>query len=174
MQDSTVVTIGELDYSAIDDIQKQLQINIVEHYSWTGKKHTELYPRLVDILGKVWNCRCVVIDATGIGLTVSSFLKKALGARVVPFTFTSGSKSELGFNLLAAINSGRLKIYVGDGSQEYVEFWQQMEKAKSCYRPNRTVNFFVEPTQGHDDFLMSLALLVEAGKDCMPRKAKGK
>jgi hypothetical protein len=158
----------------MDDIQKQPQINIVEHYSWTGKKHTELYPRLVDILGKLWNCRRVVIDATGIGLTVSSFLKKSLGTRVIPFIFTSSSKSELGFNLLAAVNSGRVKMYTGDGSQEYIEFWQQMEKAKSCYRPNQTMNFYVEPFQGHDDFLMSLALLVEAGKDYVPRKAKGK
>ena len=116
----------------------------------------------------------MVIDATGIGLTVSSFLKKALGTRVIPFTFTSSSKSELGFNLLAAVNSGRLKMYAGDGSQEYIEFWQQMDKAKSCFRPNQTINFFVEQSQGHDDSLMSLALLVEAGKDYIPRKAKGK
>ncbi len=174
LQDSTVITIGELDYSGIDDIQKQPQIKIVEHYRWTGKKHTELYPQLVDLLGKVWNCRRVVIDATGMGLTVSSFLRKALGTRVTPFVFTSGSKSELGFNLLAAINSGRLKMYAADGSEEYKEFRQQIEKAKSRYRPNRTVNFYVEPSQGHDDFLMSLALLVEAGKDYTPRKAKGK
>jgi hypothetical protein len=173
VQDSTVVTIGELDYTAMDDIQKQPQINIVEHYRWTGKKHTELYPRLLDILGKLWNCRRVVIDATGIGLTVSSFLKKALGTKIIPLIFTSSSKSELGFNLLAAVNSGRVKMYTGDGSREYIEFWQQMEKAKSCFRPNQTINFFVEPSQGHDDFLMSLALLVEAGKDYIPRKAKG-
>jgi hypothetical protein len=96
-----------------------------------------------------------------------------LGARVIPFVFTAGSKSELGFNLLAAVNSGRLKMYAADGSQEYGEFWQQAKKTKSCYRPNRTVNFYVEPSQGHDDFLMSLALLVEAGKDYAPRKAKG-
>jgi hypothetical protein len=172
-RDSTIITIGELDYSGIDEIQKQPQIKIVEHYRWTGKKHTELYPQLVDILGKVWNCRKVVIDATGIGLTVSSFLRKALGTRVSPFVFTTGSKSELGFNLLAAINSGRLKMYAADGSEEYKEFWEQIEKSKSHYRPNQTMNFYVEPSQGHDDFLMSLALLVEAGKDYTPRKAKG-
>jgi len=40
-------------------------------------------------------------------------------------------KSELGFNLLAAINSGGLKMYVGDGSGEEQEFWFEMEKAKS-------------------------------------------
>ena len=173
-QDSTVITIGEVGYCGIDEVIKQPQINIVEHYRWTGKKHTDLYPQLVDILDKVWNCRRIVIDATGMGLTVSSFLRKALGTRVVPFTFTSSSKSELGFNLLAAVNSGRLKMYAADGSQECIEFWQQMEKAKSCFRPNQTINFYVEPFQGHDDFLMSLALLVEAGKDYIPRRAKGK
>jgi hypothetical protein len=104
---------------------------------------------------------------------VSSFLRQALGGRVSPFTFTQKSKSELGFNLLAAINSGRLKVYTSDGSAEYQEFWLEMEKAKSQYRPNQTMNFYVDPAQGHDDFLMSLALLVEAGNQYAPRGARG-
>jgi hypothetical protein len=173
LKDCTVITIGELDFSQTDSIVKQPVIKIVEHYRWTGKKHTELYPQLVDILENVWNCRKVVIDATGIGQTVSSFLKKALGSRIVPFTFTAGSKSELGFNLLASINSGRLKMYACDNSEEYSEFQIQAEKAKNHYRLNRTMNFYVEPSQGHDDFLMSLALLVEASAEYSPRKAKG-
>ncbi len=49
-QDSTVVTIGELDFSICDDVQRQSRVRIVEHYWWTGKKHTELYSQLVDIL----------------------------------------------------------------------------------------------------------------------------
>ena len=173
-QDSTVVTIGELDYSICDDIQKQPRVSIVEHYWWTGKKHTELYPQLVDLLKNVWHCRKVVADATGVGEPVAAFLKKALGSRVTPFKFTAPSKSQLGFNLLAAINSGRLKVYSGDGSSEYQEFWFEMEKANSQYRPSQTMNFYVDPSQGHDDFLMSLALLVEAANQYMPRGAKGK
>ncbi len=173
MKDSTVITIGELDFSEKGGVFKQPVIRIVEHYNWTGKKHTELYPQLLDILKNVWNCRRVVIDATGIGQTVTSFLKKALGSRIVPFTFTAASKSELGFNMLAAVNSGRLKIYAADNSNEYAEFQKQMEKAKSHYRPNRTMNFFVDPSRGHDDFLMSAALLVEASADCTPKKARG-
>ncbi len=171
-QDSTVVTIGELDFSVTDEVQKQPRINIVEHYRWTGKKHTELYPQLVDILGSVWNCRRIAVDATGVGQPVSSFLRKAHGSRVRPFTFSSQSKSRLGFNLLAAVNSGGLKMYAGDGSPEYQEFWVQMEKARSQFRPNQTMNFYVAPAQGHDDFLMSLALVVEAAR-YSPRSAKG-
>ena len=172
-RDSTVVTIGEIDFLSGGNIVKEPRVKIVEHYRWTGKKHTELYAQLVDILKNIWHCRRIVVDATGVGEPVASFLQKALGSRVVPFHFTAPGKSELGFNLLAAVNGGRLKVYRGDGSAEYVEFCTEMEKAKSTYRASRTMNFFVDPAQGHDDFLMSLALLVEAANDYRPREARG-
>jgi len=35
------------------------------------------------------------------------------------------------------------------------------------------MNFYVDPAQGHDDFLMSLALLAEAAKQYEPRGARG-
>ncbi len=121
----------------------------------------------------MWHCRRVVVDATGVGEPVSSFLRKALGSRVSPFTFTQRSKSELGFSLLAAVNSGRLKVYKGDGSEEYQEFWYELERARSQYRPSQNMNFYVDPSQGHDDFLMSLALLVEAANRYEPKTARG-
>jgi len=48
-----------------------------------------------------------------------------------------------------------------------------MEKAKSQYRPSQTMNFYVDPAEGHDDFLMSLALIVEAANQYSPREARG-
>jgi hypothetical protein len=127
----------------------------------------------VDILKNVWKCKKVVVDATGVGQPVSSFLRQSLGSRVSPFAFTAQSKSELGFNLLAAVNSGSLKVYAGDASPEYQEFWSEMEMAKSQYRPSHTMNFYVDPAQGHDDFLMSLALVVEAANQYEPRVGRG-
>ena len=171
-QDSTVITIGELQ-SADSEITKQPRVNIVEHYWWTGRKHAVLYPQLIDILKNVWHCRRIVVDATGVGEPVNSFLRQALGSRVIPFTFTQKSKSELGFNLLAAVNSGRLKMYRSDGSPEYQEFWLETEQARSQYRPNQTINFYVDPSRGHDDFLMSLALMLEAANQFTPRGARG-
>jgi len=127
---------------------------------------------MVDILKK-WNCHRILVDATGIGQPVASFLRKELGSKVKPFTFTQRSKSDMGFELLSFVNSGRLKLYKGDGSNEYRETMFQLEKAKAQYRPNQTMNFYVDPQEGHDDFLMSLALVAQGGKDFNPREAKG-
>jgi hypothetical protein len=175
-QDSTVITIGELDFSPSQkdsDIVPLPQVNIVEHCCWTGKPHVTLYPQLLDVLKNVWRVKRAVVDATGVGAGVASFLSGALGMSVVvPFMFTQASKSRLGFELLAAINSGRAKMYVQDGSEEYREFWFQMAKARSTFRANQTMNFYVDPAVGHDDFLSSLALLVEAAR-YTPRSARG-
>jgi hypothetical protein len=121
--------------------------------------------------------RRVAVDATGLGETLARLLAKALGPAVVrPVRFTAESKSRLGYQLLAAVNGGRLRMYAADGSGEYAEFWRQMELARAVYRPSRTMNFFVDPSSGHDDYLMSLALVVEAARDLepQPRIARGR
>jgi len=172
-RDATVITVAEVIYNATDIMAKEPRIHVVEHYSWVGKKHSELYPQMVDILKNVWSCSRIVTDATGVGEPITSFLRKSLGSKVLPFKFTQKTKSEVGFDLLAAINSGRLKLYKQDGSEDYRELMFELEKAKSIYRPNQTLNFFVDPGDGHDDYLMSLALVVQAANRCVPRKARG-
>ncbi len=174
LRDSTVVTIGEL--CSLDDGSGFVlpSLRVVEHHWWTGRPHTEIFSSLVHILKEKWGCRRVIVDATGIGAGVAAFLRKRLGSSIVkPFTFTARSKSDLGFDLLASVNSGRLQIYKPDGSPESQEFWSQISKARSVIRPNQTINFFVEPSQGHDDFLSSLALLVHASH-YIPRRATGR
>ena len=106
---------------------------------------------------------------------MARLLTAAIGSNVVrPVKFTAEAKSRLGYGLLAAANSGRLKLYAGDGSLEYRQCWRELELAKAHYRANRTMAFFVDPADGHDDFLVSLALLVEAGSDAAPRTARGR
>ncbi len=173
-RDSTVVTIGELRSTNAGHGSTLPSLRVVEHFWWTGLPHTENFSRLVHILAEVWGCRRVVVDATGIGAGVAGFLHKSIGPSIVkPFTFTARSKSDLGFDLLAAINSGRLRMYKPDGSPESTEFWSQISKARRTVRPNQTINFFVDPSQGHDDFLSSLALLVKAS-EYIPRRASGR
>ena len=67
-----------------------------------------------------------------------------------------------------------LKIYACDGSAECQAFWLETEKARTYCRPSQTMDFYVDPSQGHDDFLMSLALVVEAANQYEPGTAKGR
>ncbi len=171
-RDATVVTIAEVVMPA-GEAPRQPLIKVVEHYSWVGRRHSDLLAELMRLLKEVWQVGCVVCDATGVGEPLVSLLKSALGSRVQPFKFSQKTKSELAFDLLAAVNSGRLKVYRQDGSEDYSELMEQLYRARQIYRPNRTLDFFVDPADGHDDYLMSLALVVQAAKSPAPRKAQG-
>ncbi len=175
-RDSTVVTIGEVEAGSRNPARSRADapvVRVVEHYRWTGEPHHALTGALVGLLQRRWRCRRVVVDATGLGTGIASALVRAMGGAVEPFVFTAGSKSSLGFELLAAVNSGRLSAYAGDGSAEHVEFRREMELAQARYRVNQTMDFFVEASRGHDDYLMSLALTVRAAGSA-PRAARGR
>ena len=174
-RDATVLTIARASYPGRDALVQEPRLEVVEHYVWTGEPHDALIRRLVDLLREVWQVRRLAVDATGLGETLARLLTTALGPTVVrPVRFTQESKSRLGYGLLAAANGGRLKLYAADSSLEHRHCWRELERAQVAYRANRTMNFFVAPAEGHDDYLMSLALLVEAGADAAPRAARGR
>jgi hypothetical protein len=162
--DATVLTVGRLVYAAADALVREPRVEIVEHVCWQGEPHETT----------VWRVARVAVDATGLGETASRLIGQRLGAsRVKAVKFSAQTKSDLGFELLAAINGGRLKMYRGDGSVEYREFWRQAELARVAYRANETMNFYVDPTEGHDDMLISAALAVHASRDSRRRIATG-
>jgi hypothetical protein len=129
---------------------------------------------MTHLLKDVWECHRIVVNATGIGQPVASFLREEMGSRVIPLVITSKIKSNMAFELLSFVNSGRLKLYKQDSSPEYRETLFELERARAQYRPNQTMNFYVDPQEGHDDFLVSLALVVQAAEGLSPREAKGR
>ena len=174
-RDSTVLTIGRMAYPDAAAVIRAPRVEIVEHYAWTGAPHETLLPGIIDLLRDVWRVRRVAVDASGLGETAARLIAVALGAsRVDQVKFTSGSKSELGFELLASINGGRLKLYRGDGSPEHREFQRQAEITRVAYRANHTMNFFVDPSEGHDDYIISAALAVRASQGAERRIASGR
>jgi hypothetical protein len=173
--DSTVLTIGRVVYPSPAALVTEPRVEIVEQYAWTGEPHETLLPRLIDLLKSVWRVHRVAVDATGLGETIGRLLDAAIGRHVVvPVKFSAERKSQLGFDLLAAVNGGRLKAYEGDDSPEHREFWRQVELARADYRANRTMNFYVEPAEGHDDYLVSAALAVHASLGRTQRVAVGR
>jgi hypothetical protein len=149
------------------------RIRVVQHYSWTGLPFTVVLQRILDV-AKGWGLRRLVADATGLGAPLVAALKQSLGHRIVSFVFTASSKSALGYKLLAAAGTGRLQLYARDASAECDECWRELESAAADYKPNRTLNFYVDPAKGHDDYLMSLALAVEGANRYEPRSAVGR
>jgi hypothetical protein len=175
--DPTVLTIARAVMPPSDAVLQEPRLEIVEQQAFRGTAHDALFARLADLLGEVWRVRSVAVDATGLGETLARLLTRRLGADVVqPIKFTVESKSKLGYGLLAAVNGGRLKMYAADGSPEYTEFWREAELARLHYRPSRQMNFFVAPSVGHDDYLVSAALAVQAAGDIetRPRIARGR
>ncbi|MDQ3442424.1 MAG: hypothetical protein M3490_02290, partial [Chloroflexota bacterium] len=116
-RDSTALTVVEVDLDARGD---GLPIyRVVDRRVWTGVRHTTLHDTLVDLARTVWKASWVVVDATGVGAGLSSFLKNTLetnrgtgpSVRVEPFIFNATSKSRLGWDFLGLIDSGRFKEY---------------------------------------------------------------
>ena len=171
-RDWTVLTIARLGEA---DGSGSARIEVVEHQAWQGEATDSLIAMLADRLRHVWRVRHVAVDATGLGGPIADLLAARLPRGVLePVAFTSERKSRLGFALLAAAHSGRLRLYRVDGSAEAIAVRQQITWARATYRNDRSMRFDVDPARGHDDYLMSLALVVAAARHGGgPRVARG-
>jgi hypothetical protein len=171
--DATVLSIGRV--LASQGPLAEGQIEVVRQYSWSGAPHAELHGALASLIGSTWRLRRLAVDATGLGEPAAAFLKKALpGTEVVAAKLSAETKSRLGYELLATVNRGGLRLHVPDGRQAAAECWRQLRACRAVYRANRLLNFFVEQRDGHDDHVVSLALVVEAAREVGPRRARGR
>jgi hypothetical protein len=158
------VTIFNVDLSTLPvDNLGAPTYRVVARYIWIGTKHTKIYNQLKELANK-WRAEYIIIDSTGVGAGLSSFMEKAFPGRVIPFLFTSKSKSDLGWQFLAVIETGRYKEPVGERS----EFWQQVSHCMNEVRigPGRLMKWGVpdgtrDSLTGdliHDDQLISSSL----------------
>jgi hypothetical protein len=169
---------GEGVRSAARYLSSEPELQILDHLVWRGAGHDQLLAELIPLIARVWRPLAVAIDTTGVGEGLAAALQARLaglgtGAQVLRLRISEPVKSRLGFGLLAAAG-GRLRCYAPDGSAEYREFWSQIENARAVYKPNQLLGFAVNPADGHDDYLMSLALAVEASTIAQPRVALGR
>jgi len=110
-RDSTALTIVRIDlHSLADALIRKPTYLVVAHRSWVGIKHTALYGHLNGLI-TTWQPRCIVIDATGVGAGLASFLSASCPGKVIPFVFSSASKTKLGWDFLNLVDTGRFKEY---------------------------------------------------------------
>jgi hypothetical protein len=159
-RDSTVITIGRVRYNELG----LPRIEVVHQVWWTGMRYLDQYAATVALVQQ-WNIRRLVIDRTGLGEGLAALLTQRFGEeRVVAFRFTRPTKSHLTYQLLSMINSGRLKMYQADEAPPliYEEAWKQLRLARYRVPAPETMDMYVDPGEGHDDFLMSIALVTES------------
>jgi hypothetical protein len=163
-RDSTVITIFEIQMPSGFDIQTKPTYKVINRLSYQGVKHSSLYTTIVS-LAEAWHPVKVIIDATGVGAGLASFLAYKLGTKVLPFEFSQVSKSDLGWSFIATIESGRYKSY----SPIDPEMARQLEYCQYVILdgPGKLMRWGVpdgtrDVATGdlvHDDYVLSAALI---------------
>jgi hypothetical protein len=140
----------------------------VDRKLWLGIKHTSLYAQIL-ALCRHWQALWVLVDATGIGAGLASFLAKAMGDRVIPVVFSAKVKSDLGWAFVATVETGRYHDYAGDQAPDTRQFWHEVTRCQYEVRPGpgKLLKWGVTDSpaydgviaHGHDDALISAALV---------------
>ena len=145
----------------------------VRRWQWLGADHTTLLNEIRRI-ALDWHAQAVVVDATGVGAGLASFLENVLPGRVIPFVFNAASKSRLGWDFLAVVDSHRWREPRYSPELQAAEVGHQAE----FLRQLRACTFSVSPgpeqhirwgvpegardeqagTLLHDDWILSAAL----------------
>lgn len=163
-RDATALTVVEVEV----EYGQLPRYRVVDRRLWLGVKHTSLYGQIV-ALAEHWGAVWVVVDATGIGAGLASFLEKALGERVIAVTFSAKVKSDLGWNFLGVVETGRYQDYLDDGAPDTRQFWHEVERCqyKIGSGPGKVMSwgnwdpvaYDGSIAYGHDDLLISAALV---------------
>ena len=164
-RDSTALTVFEVDLDSINDpLINKPTYRVVFRKEWIGVKHSSLYGQ-IKAIAELFEIRFLVVDATGVGAGMTSFLAASLGEKVIPFDFNLTTKSALLWDFLGIIDGGRFKVHAGEAGA----FWEQVEfcQFEILPGPQKRVKWGVpdgtrNPATGelvHDDQLISAALV---------------
>ena len=161
--DATALTVFAVDREPVGDPLIGLpRYRVVDRQVWVGADQPALYAALRDLAAH-WAARWLVVDATGLGAGLAQFLQRACAPRttVLPFVFSAQSKSALGWGWLGTIESGRYKDYAPDGAADTGLFWAQAAACRMAVAPGpgRLLQWSVPAARGHDDLLVSAALV---------------
>ncbi len=145
----------------------------IRRWQWIGKGQADLHP-LIREIALEWKARMVVVDATGVGAGLTSFLEKALPGRVLPFTFSKTSKSKLGWDFLSVVDSYRWQepVFADLPGEEQVkfqnEFFKQLAACQFEVKADHAHSMSWQVPEGsrdpesgellHDDWVFSAAL----------------
>ena len=175
VNDDTVVTICEVDWSMPVIMESRTDEETGEEITYLAYNtyvvdwlricnepdYEEQYPLIMDYLSNFKLAR-VVCDATRES-AVAHRLRANLNCEVIPFVFSSKSKSDLYKHLEKEIASGRARVCAGEETQKTVEyqlFLEQLGDLQKGYSGSYLVVAHPDERGAHDDFPDSFALAV--------------
>jgi len=173
-RDATALTIVAVVPGCGDGLSPDLPTyRVVQRRLWVGVSHITLFGQ-IRALAETWRISHLVVDATGVGAGLAAFLDKALPGRVMPFIFSAKTKSQLGWNFLAVIDSVRFRDYAcpEEDTSEQARLARQFYREASFCKysvqpgPDKRLKWGVpdgtrDPANGewvHDDLLISASL----------------
>jgi hypothetical protein len=106
-RDSTTLSIVSVDLRSLETLQAPTY-RVVHRRSWLGISHLKIFAQIKS-LAETWKPQHLVIDATGVGEGLWAMLDRSFPDRVLPVKFSQASKSEIGWQFLAIIETGRFK-----------------------------------------------------------------
>ena len=175
--DSTIVTMVEVDWNMPVIMESRTNDETGEEETYMAfntylkdwlcisdePDYEEQYPQIVDYLSHFLVVR-VMCDATR-EASLSHRLRANLPCEVIPFIFTSKSKSDLYKHLEKEIVSGRARVCMGEQTvqtREYKDFLQQLGDLQKGYSGANMVVSHPAERDAHDDYCDSWALAVYA------------
>ena len=173
--DSTIITMVEVDWNMPVIMESRTNEETGEEETYMAYNtyvkdwccianepdYEEQYPQIVDYLGHFLVVR-VVCDATR-EAAVSHRLRANMSFEVIPFIFTTKSKSEVYKHLDKEISAGRARVCMGEETvqtREYKDFLQQLGDLQKGYSGANLVVAHPDEKGAHDDYPDSWALAV--------------
>ena len=180
--DSTVVTVTEVDWnnpvlmetsvdeeSGEDRVYLAFNTYIKDWYEISPEiadDYEEQYQLIMDYL-KNFKISRLVVDSTR-EASLGQRIRANVKFEVIPFVFSTVSKSQLYKHLQSEINTGRARFPMGEQTvetKEYKKFTQQMADLQKSYSGSNLVVSHPTERGAHDDYPDSWALAVWGAKD---------
>ena len=185
-RDATAITIVDVELTTTPQETRpgprQRVYRTVDRQIHLGTRHTALYARIVGLAAH-WHAAWIIVDATGVGAGLASFLVRTLGEKVTPVEFSANVKSDIGWDFLAIVETGRYRDYADDQASDTRQFWYEVEACQyeigtgpgkrmkwGCWEAPAYDGLVA---RGHDDLLISAALVSILDKLDVPGDAVG-
>lgn len=174
--DSTIVTFVEVDFENPVLIEKSQNMDEPDYYAYNthvkhhleilGDNYEDQYHIIMDEL-KNFNIVRMAVDATAVGSPIADRFMANCDFEVIPYVFSTPSKSDLYKHLDAEFKGGRFSYPANEeakDTREFKRFKQQFVDLQKGYSGQNMVVSHPAERGAHDDYPDSTALAVWAAK----------